>query len=373
MKKLFLSYTLVAGATAIALSLAAAFPTTALAHCNGTPSDDTIDCTEAAPGNVDLGEGNDSYTDTTAVGAGYILGDNAAGDGATDVITVNGSADYIAGDNANGNGANDTITVNGSLSSHIYGDNANGFGGVDQIVVNGSVGGDVYGDYTNGSGGDDRITINGTVSQDVSGDYLTGGGGNGGNDRIVINGSVGRDVYGDFTISGVGGNDRVTLGVNATVTGTINGEDGRDTLVFAALTQSQVNALGLNPAGDTATINGHTYTWLNFEALLGLIEELAERGLRVFFASESVLAVESDAGDGISIFAEHGRIAFVSFDSLGNFGVGESLVYSTPNSAGWYVVVTNLGADVEHAGKTLYQVNIFVVGGSSAGQFTFSN
>jgi hypothetical protein len=95
--------------------------------------------------------------------------------------------------------------------------------------------------------------------------------------------------------------------------------------------------------------------------------------LHVYFASDALLAIASEDGAGISVFAEHGRIAFISFANIAALAQGESASYSTPNSAGWYVTVTNLGADPDRADHTLYQVTIFSAGGASAGQFTFSN
>jgi hypothetical protein len=49
------------------------------------------------------------------------------------------------------------------------------------------------------------------------------------------------------------------------------------------------------------------------------------------------------------------------------------LSFSTPNSAGWYVTVTDLGANGAHSGNTLFQGNIYNAGGTLVGQFTFAN
>jgi hypothetical protein len=385
--------------------------------CDGTPSDDNIVCSTnpTTPDNtVGLGSGNDTYVQNAGVtsyevnGDGLedgsfatgngaadtitingtvthevngdlvsgdggddtiivngtvnnVTGDHADGNGGNDIITVNGTASYIWGDDVDGNGGDDTITVNGTVVNFIYGDHSEGDGGNDTIIVNGTVGGWVIGDDDLALGGDDTIIINGLVSMSVDGDQ--------GDDYIEINGTV------QGSVLGWDGNDNIVLGANSIVGATVNGGLGADTLSFDALTQTQVNALGLNPAGDSTTINGHTYTWLNFESLLGLLEELAEEAggrLRVFFAGSSAAAVETPEGDGMRIFAGPGRIAAISYASIRGLGVGESATYSTPNSAGWYVVVTNLGADPDHAAKVLYQVSIFSPGGGSAGQFTFA-
>lgn len=313
--------------------------------CDGTASDDNITCS-ANPTNPDqsiqLDDGNDNLVVNAGVSTGFIeagLGD--------DHITINGSVSITVGGlppYVEGNQGNDTIIVNGFVSHNVFGNE-----GEDTITINGEASSAVGGDDN------DVIIVNGKVVQ------LFGGGGD---DYIELNGTA-------QALNADDGNDQVVLGANAIMNNTISGGAGTDTLSFKGLTQAQANAL--NPAGDTTTVNGHTYTWLNFENLIGLLEELAERGLRVFFASNSLVAVESNDGDGISFFAEHGRIAFVSYESLDDLDAGESASYKTPNSAGWYVTVTCFGADSEHPRHTLYQVNIFAAGGSSAGQFTFSN
>jgi hypothetical protein len=227
---------------------------------------------------------------------------------------------------------------------------------------------DVAGDDVDGNGGDDTIIINGTVYFDVTGDCA---GGDGGNDSIKINGSVDGDVLGDC-VGGAGGDDTVTLGEDAVVGGVIDGEAGFDTLKFKKLKQSQLT--GLDPAAGSITVGGKTYTWLNFESLIGLLAELVEQGnLHVYFSSNKLLAVDSDSGDGINVFAEHGRIAFIAFDALGGLEAGESpLTFQTPNSVGWFVTVTNLGPDVARPGHDTLLVRIFNAAGSPAGQFELS-
>lgn len=311
--------------------------------------------------------GDDTITITSTGSADFVYGDAVDEDGGNDTIVIGGDVFVVLGDDAGGNGGNDYIFIDSTGSAFgVAGDDVDDDGGGDVIIING-VALVVIGDSAGGDGGDDIIVINGIV-EDVIGDDV---GGTGGNDTIYVYGTVIFDVCGDC--AAVDGDDTVVLGANAEVGGDIDGQGGFDTLVFEALRQSELDALGLDPAGDTLTINGHTYDWFNFESLIGLLAELAERGLRVFFASDSLLAVESDDHLGISVFAEHGRIAFISFANADGLGVGETATYATPNAAGWYVIVTNLGASADHPGHSLYQVNIYNAAGGSAGQFTFVN
>lgn len=342
----------------------------------------------------DLNTGDGGNDDINVDGfSGGVVGDFTDGNGGNDTITINGNVSSVHGDLVTGNGGNDTIAVNG-LVDEVIGDLAVGDGGDDTIIINGIVN-DVVGDDVLGNGGNDTIIINGTVSA-VVGDDAVGNGGDdliiingtvtnnvtgdcadldGGDDTIIINGTVGGDVLGDC-VAGAGGNDTVTLGENAIVVGIIDGEGGTDALEFEALTQAQLDAMGLDPAGGNITIGGNTYTWLNFESLIGLLielaEELAERGLRIFFSSAKLLAVEAESHAGINIFAEHGRVAYIPFDSLDSIPASGQ-TYQTPNSAGWHVTVFDLGADPVYKGHRLYQVNIYTSAGALAGQFTFLN
>jgi hypothetical protein len=383
------------------LLLGAAPVGVAFATCDDstvTTGNDTVICdVDPPPGEENLGLdlGDDTYTQDAGATTNNVGGDAlndgsaSAADGGNDTITIVGDVLFVvSGDATSQNGGDDTITIAGDVGG-VMGDDAGLDGGDDVIIIDGTASG-VLGDSSGGNGGDDIIIINGLVSF-VEGDLS---GGDGGDDIIIINGTAG-DVIGD-NVGGIGGNDTiyiygtvntvcgdcagvdgddtVILGVNAEVIIEVNGQGGTDVLKFAAISQKDLDALGLDPAGGTITLNGHTYTWLNFESLIGLLQQIAEeRGLRIYYRSNSLLATESEDHLGISVFAEHGRIAFISFESAANLGVGESATYSTPNAAGWYVAVINLGASVVHPGHTLYQVNIYSPGGALAGQFTFVN
>ncbi|MEX2162467.1 MAG: hypothetical protein WD751_11215 [Anaerolineales bacterium] len=376
-------------------------------ECDGTAGDDdgisnpAVVCSAdpATPdADVGLDFGNDTYVQDTGVTSDSVGGDalddgtSNTGDGGADNITINGTVTgCVDGDNTDGDGGNDVITVNGTVVCSVNGDYASGSGGDDSITINGEVGG-IIGDYAGDDGGDDQIRVNsgGLVGIGILGDGILGFGnggndtivilgdvlgsvsgddttfGDGGDDAIFVYGSVAGDIYGDDA-GGAGGNDSVTLGAGAIVGGLIDGEDGYDTLTFEFLAQSQL--LGLDPVGGAFTYQGQTYTWANFEELIGLFEELGV-SFRVVYSNGSLRAV--DQLFGISVFAEHGRIAFISFDSL-DMAVGGSRTYNTPNSAGWYVTVTNLGANPNNSSNDLFQVTIFDAAGGQQGRFTFSN
>jgi hypothetical protein len=362
--------------------------------CDGTLGNDSFTCSTILPApdaDFGLGLGDDTFIQTDAVFADSVQGDALddgnynTGDGGNDSITISGGAFFVSGDGTDGNGGNDSIVINADGGSFgILGDDVTGHGGADTIVVNG-VALAVYGDGADGDGGSDTIIING-VTEDVAGDEVLGNGGDdliiinglvlfdvtgdcadgdGGNDTIVINGEVGGDIFGDC-VAGAGGDDTVRLGAGASVGGTIDGEDGFDVLQFSALTQSQASAL--DPVSGTISFGGHTYVWQNFEQLLGL---LRAAGARILFESGSLLAV--DQSDGIAVFAEHGRIAFIDFAALEDLTPGSALAFSTPNAAGWYLLVTNLGANPANLSNELFQVTIFDAAGGQVGQFTFSN
>jgi hypothetical protein len=338
--------------------------------CDGTPADDTVVCSSdpvTPDTEVGLDFGDDVYLQDEGVTSVSVGGDaepdgsQNAGDGGDDHITINGTVILcVDGDYVDGNGGNDTIIINGEVQCEVTGDYATGNGGDDKITVNGIVDSNVIGDNGNGDGGNDTIIINGYVGGDVYGDFVDV---NGGDDFIVINGTVSGDVLGDDAF-GVGGNDTITLGVAASVGGIIDGEDGFDTLVFAAFTQSQL--AGLDPAGGSISFGGHTYTWQNFEQLIGLLRE----AFRVLFDGGQVIALGAD--NGIAVFAEHGRIAYIDFGVLAGMDTDAVMTFSTPNGAGWYVTVTDLGAN-GNSGNTLFQVNIYNAAGNLVGQFTFAN
>jgi hypothetical protein len=417
---------------ALAVPTGAAFA----GECDGTTGNDNFTCTIPVPtdGEIGLNAGDDTYvqsagtTTDSVYGDGDDIGASTPGNGGSDRITIHGTVNScVIGDSVLGDGGNDTIIISSSgfVGCSISGDDADN-GGNDTITVNGQVAGDVYGDFADNNGGNDKITINGEAL-DVYGDLtLAGVGGNdtivigingvvsnvygdgsigvGGNDTIRIHGYVDADVdgedgndtiligstgdvgavygadgqdsikiygYVDADLDGEDDDDVVFLGIGSEIGGTVYGGSGTDILQFAGITQADLDAMGLDPNLGSITIGGMTYFWEEFESLIGLLQELIASGLRPMFVSGSVLAVADEGG--IGIFAEHARIAYVDFDVIAAMDTGAVLTFATPNAAGWYVTVTDLGVNGQHTGNTLFQVNIYNAGGTLVGQFSFAN
>lgn len=340
-------------------------------QCDGTVGPDVVTCAAnptVPDGEVGLDSGDDTYVQNQGVTSAVVSGDSLddgtqnPGNGGDDHITINGIVGlHVDGDTVNGDGGNDTIVINGEIQSEVTGDFANGNGGDDHITINGTVASDVVGDTVGLVGGNDTIIINGYVGGDVVGDEST----DGGNDSITINGTVAGDVLGDDA-SGIGGNDTVSLGANANVGGTIDGEGGFDSLVFKFLRQSQVDSLGLNSAAGSLTYNGHTFTWLNFEALYGALSER----LRLLFLGDELAAF--DALDGVRVFHRDRLIAFISYAALANLDPGIVRQFQAVNSGGWYVTVSRVGS-VSDQPKETYLTTIYSPAGVASAQFTFSN
>ncbi len=334
---------------------------------------------DASSGN----SGNDNIT-VEGVVSGNVVGDSTAGDGGADTITIDatGTVDGdILGDDADGNGGADTITVDGKVGGAVKGDGVAGDGGDDVITINGTVSA-VNGDSTGGDGGNDTININGTVDLDVNGE--------GGNDVISLGDGafVGGGVYtslGNDTVTiGTGaeldevytgsGNDTVTIGDGAHLPGAINGDPGWDTLRFTFMTQGAL--AGLDPAGDTLTYGGETYTWTNFEELIGLLNEIAANGgdlaadFNIVYHGNQLLGIA--AGDGIKLMGENGLIAFVPYSAMETIAESGPQIFLASNSNGWYVRVSELGTNPNNPAKDIYLIEIFDAAGVLQGQFTFN-
>lgn len=327
-----------------------------------------------------LAGGNDEIVVNGTV-VNVVWGDNTGADGGDDKIEINGTVDSeVLGDRADNNGGNDEIIVNGSVGGDIVGDGTiGGNGGNDVIIINGTAEQNVVGDEVDKDGGDDTIVVNGTVMGDIYGDVLGDyAGGDGGDDTIVVNGTVTGDIHADDAPSGTGGNDSVTLGENASVGGTIDGEGGMDTLNLLMIYQDELDALSLNPSSDSYThSNGETFTWINFENLIGKIreavEDLVESGNEhaIRYITDSLLAVEDD--DGIKVIGEHGLVGKVSWSALAELETGTTLNVRAANGHGWYLVVTALGASPDNPAKQLYLFSVFDAAGVLEVEFTLAN
>jgi hypothetical protein len=218
---------------------------------------------DSAGGN---GSGNDIIINN---GTTYgLIGDTAGGDGSgSDQLVNNGTVNTLVGDTYSGNASgNDTITNNGYVINDIVGDGGMvSSTGNDTIINNGVVDYSIYGDDAYGIGtGNDTINNSGTVNQNIDA--------GGGNDTVANSGVVNGTIYAGA------GDDTVIIQGNGTVNGTMDGGSGYDVLTFslnssdpAQLEEWAAQIAAANPAGGTLTINGHIYTWQNFEELSSLL------------------------------------------------------------------------------------------------------
>jgi hypothetical protein len=229
--------------------------------------------------------------------------DAIIGNAGEDVITMNGGTVTAAMNDALAGGdGNDVITVHaGNLDGEE--DAVDGDPGDDVLTVNGGV---LVADEqcVDGGDGDDTININGgTLTCDdevlkgeagaenitITGGSLTSTGEDvidtdEGDDVVSIRNATltTQDEPGHVAINLDSGDDQLTLGdgavIQGNVEGLIEGGDDTDTLIFAMtvpegdLAAVQAAIAAANPAGDSLTINGETYTWQNFESLVDQVE-----------------------------------------------------------------------------------------------------
>ncbi|MEQ9032102.1 MAG: DUF11 domain-containing protein, partial [Aggregatilineales bacterium] len=214
--------------------------------------------------------GNDTITNDGHVG-GVIIGDGTSTYeviGGNDIIYNSGNVDaFIAGDGVEAvagelRAGDDSIINTGMVSESIYGDwfisafeEAVVLAGEDIINNLGTVGENIYGDYVG--------YYNGEV--EPYGNTPTG---EGAVDIITNSGTVGGTIFAE------GGDDTVILQDGANGSGDnilpLDGGIGIDTLrfEFTGLTIQQVgNILDADPANGSVTINGQTFTFVDFESI----------------------------------------------------------------------------------------------------------
>jgi|GEM_PF-5850220 len=249
-------------ATAVVLSiLIMSFSMVVNADCIPafTAGDDTVVCTGDTPGSINGEDGND-----VIINNGTVEVDIFGGDG-NDTIINNGST----GDDLNGGDGNDNLINNGTTDD-MFGNDGN-----DVIVNNG-----IVEDEMNGDDGNDILINNGLVDDDIEGDD--------GNDIIINNGVVNDDLRGgdgnDVIINNgvvnddiLGGDGNDTVIISGGVNGLIDGGNGFDILEFEAsvcygsggsFVENFLSISNLDPASDSVTLDGHTYTWVEFEVLI---------------------------------------------------------------------------------------------------------
>jgi hypothetical protein len=390
-------------------------------HANCTPpasaGNDNIACDNTPPpgGAIEGLDGDDTINiDSTVNGAIIVTGGDQGGptpESGSDTITNDGTVGIIAGDGfMTGGSGNDVIVNNGTITIDVFGEGPDGASsGNDVIINNGNVDNNVFGDGYNGPGsGSDTLVNNGNVTGSVYGDSF--GGASSGNDNITNNGTA-NNIYGDNDsgfgygsdtidnsatgtvnniIAGGGddnitnsgnvdnnidagyGNDTVTIqGNDATVGGTIDGGADYDTLTFNLSTNDPAQAeawaaefAAANPNGGTITINGHTYTWTNFEELLYFIESpppvvLPGESRRPFCAAVAGLDIYVVVGDeGIfSLYASAEEIsAALSYARV--YEIDEVVIETSETSQLWALITGELQvrtAEGEIVSTFLYQ------------------
>ena len=117
------------------------------------------------------------------------------------------------------------------------------------------------------------LTNSGSITATNTNSYAVLG--SAGADTVVNSGTL------DGQVSLGAGDDQVALSEGAVVTQTIDGGADSDSLSFAFTVEASAYpalAAVINdasaPAGGTVTINGNTYSWINFEHLIDLLEVL---------------------------------------------------------------------------------------------------
>jgi hypothetical protein len=250
------------------------------------------------------------------VGGGTVTSTGNVSGGLATGIFINGSGDVISTGNLSGGqfgvfiNSDGSITSTGNVTGGTFGMFLNGNG---TITSNGNVsGGIVSGIFLNGNG---AVNSTGDVSGGNIGIYMDGDGtitsdgsitatqhgiqGGNGSQQIDVSGSInapiavfageGNDtlhIHESTEISGIirmeGGDDTVQIGDNAVVPGTVFGgetaEVNGDVLIIGSDQvcgedgQAVANAQAVNtldPNGGSVVYLGQTYTWAEFEQIMG--------------------------------------------------------------------------------------------------------
>jgi len=213
-------------------------------------------------------------------------------DGNDQIVMNGGTVTRTDGGNGlSGDGDNDTFNINGGVINATFA--INGAGGDDVVnITGGTLNGEInlssdndmltmsHGaivserDAINASSGNDVVTITGgTVIAGTDGSG-TGINGSSGADTISISTAILTGGASSDAINASSGDDEITYGTGAVINGELNCGDDFDTLTFAMFVPPEQfaaagNAIaGANPAGDSVTINGLTYTWRDCELLV---------------------------------------------------------------------------------------------------------
>lgn len=206
------------------------------------------------------------------------------------------------------------------------------------VTNNGTIDASIGYDGIDGSKYDDTVYNNGTITAADNALFLAAG-----DDTVVLGGgSVGYSTScGDIAVTNIDAHQ-------ATVNGLMNGGVDNDTLV--------INYFGSDPMGTldaadgSATVNGSTYNWLNFESLQ-LHPITYHEGPTRLYDDGVVLAFTSADGNGIDVCSGPNgfRAGTIDFATLDPKALGQTF---SAGNAGWFVQVWS----VEDG---LFQVNVF--------------
>ncbi len=266
---------------------------------DGIETDSGNDSITMLGGTVDVtddGLSGDDDDDLIVVSAGTIIaaGDGIHGRGGSDTIRIHGGT-ITAGDNAiNGGSSADVITMTGgSITTTIDGPVGaiNGEGGSDVITV---TGGTIIGatESLKGGSGSDTITVTGGDLTAIDEEVIDADG----DDDVIslANATLTVTDLGRPVVTADSGNDEVTLQDGLVFNSFFDGGDDFDTLVFAmTVPVDEIAALAAalaaaDPAGDSLTINGTTYDWVDFEEL---VADFQVQGLAIPTASQVGLGI----------------------------------------------------------------------------------
>lgn len=213
-----------------------------------------------------------AVTGTTGSGGDIVVcsGNDADGYDGTpngDDITVPAGAtvDNPSSDSINLEDGDDVMLISGGTITSGSDAVETGSGNDTVTMTSGSVTGDSDGFRL--QGGDDSIVVSGGTVTAISDQGIQTGSGN---DYISISNAT---ISGDGALEGEGDDDTIELGSGAVINGLIDGGAGTDILRFSMtvapgdLSTIQSALATANPASDSITINGETYTWSNFETI----------------------------------------------------------------------------------------------------------
>lgn len=309
-------------------------------------------------------------------GFAFAPGSGIAHSSTNSMTTNNGTLTILYDDfaqsvdgNATANGS-DVITNNGEVII-LYVDFSISDTGVatadgDDLIINNGEVQSIWADYAKSdtgkaiASGDDTVINYGVVHMDIVTDYAvigspsppidpTGNGTTIGNDYVINVGTVMGGIYLG------GGDDTMVVVDGAPVYGLMDGGDGTDRLIFEFWsanyeTLAQLEAFAnflmtLDPAQDEYEINGHLFTWEDFEGIyktMQLAPFCDAWPVKVFYPRENDIVVRAPIDDKETFVVTTIDVSQLTQDPAGNHVGG---------SHGWNVVVYWV--------EDHYQINVY--------------